>query len=201
MAAAVASSSYCSAERLQLEELRRSLIARVKAAKASPLAIMAASIPPPAAAAAAGGAALAAALPAASAAREATSAEEGAASTNVESYFAALLAERGRPSAHRTSMDAGYLKQPTSKQVEDYQQQPFVSDLARKGDIAGLQKAVEAGRGMVSHTSEHTSRVFNRFASSSFFFGDVLMFIFYCFLWGRASRRLTRARLFWVRVD
>ena len=68
-------------------------------------------------------------------------------------YFAALLAERGRPSIHRTSIEAGYLKQPTTKQVEDYQQQPFVSDLARKGDIAGLQRAVEAGRGMVSHAS------------------------------------------------
>ena len=133
VAAAAASSSYCSKERLQLEGLRRSLIARVQAAKAS------------------------AGREEAAAAAAAAAAAEGAASTNVESYFAALLAQRGRSPAGRTSLEAGYLKQPTPKQVEDYQQRPFVSDLARKGDIAGLQKAVEAGRGMVSHTNTHHS--------------------------------------------
>lgn len=169
VAAAAASSPYCSSERLQLEELRRSLIA-VRVAKASPLAIIAASIPPPAAD---GAAALRMALPAASAGQDAVAAAAGAsaaASTNVEDYFAALMAERGRPNVYRTSAEAGYLKQPTSKQVEDYQQQPFMSDLARKGDIAGLQKAVEAGRGMVSHRA-HVSTGWCFFVSSceSFF--------------------------------
>lgn len=154
VAAAVASSSCCSSssERLQLEELRRSLIARARASKSkasSPLAIITASVPPPAAAAGAPGQA----SPAAPAA---------APSTNVESYFAALLAERGRPSAYRTSLEAGYLRQPTQKQVQDYQQQPFMSDLARRGDIAGLQKAVDAGRGMVSHIPAHTCHTSHR---------------------------------------
>ena len=184
VAAAVASSSCCSSDRLRLEELRRSLISRVRAAKASPPATVAASIPPPAASAAASRAA----SPAASAERQqlaagtagasaaAAAAAASASSTNVESYFAALMAERGRPSAYRTSAEAGYLKQPTTKQVEDYQQQPFMSDLARKGDIAGLQKAVEEGRGMVSHAG-HVS---NRFLPPRFLFYFFYFFMCLC---------------------
>eukprot|EP00904_Undaria_pinnatifida_P003800 jgi/Undpi1/13420/HiC_scaffold_8.g03079.m1 len=47
-----------------------------------------------------------------------------------------------------SSQEAGYIKQPTAKQVLDYQSQPFMSDLVRKGDVEGLRAAVAAGRGM-----------------------------------------------------
>ena len=66
--------------------------------------------------------------------------------TSAEAYFRSLLRARGRSPAPTKLA----FQQPTPKQVHDYGLRPFVSDLARKGDIAGLQKAMDAGRGMVS---------------------------------------------------
>ena len=70
---------------------------------------------------------------------------------NPEIYFLGLLEERGRAVTKKiSSQEAGYVKELTAKQVLDYHSRPFLSDLVRKGDIDGLRKAVEAGRGMVS---------------------------------------------------
>ena len=70
---------------------------------------------------------------------------------NPEVYFLNLLEQRGRTFTKKmSSQEAGYIKQPTAKQVLDYQSQPFMSDLVRKGDVEGLRAAVAAGRGMVS---------------------------------------------------
>lgn len=67
-----------------------------------------------------------------------------------ETYLICLLEKRGRGVAKTSSAQAGYSQRPTAKQVHDYDSQPFMSDLVRRGDMAGLQQAVEAGRGMVS---------------------------------------------------
>ena len=65
-------------------------------------------------------------------------------------YFLSLLEKRGRTVTKVSSQEAGYVKEPTAKQILDYQSRPFVSDLVRKGDMDGLREAVKAGRGMVS---------------------------------------------------
>ncbi|CAM9326512.1 unnamed protein product, partial [Ascophyllum nodosum] len=66
-----------------------------------------------------------------------------------ESYLLRLLEKRGRqPKQLLSTTEAGYHRPPTEKQIEDYISKPFVTDLVRKGDIKGLEKAVRAGRGM-----------------------------------------------------
>jgi len=89
--------------------------------------------------------------PTTTATRPVAAAAAAAPTTSAEAYFRSLLRSRGRSvAATRLAF-----RQPTPKQVHDYGLKPFVSDLARKGDIEGLQKAMEAGRGMVSQVRTH----------------------------------------------
>lgn len=87
---------------------------------------------------------------------EATSAESLVDQTsNVcpETYLLRLLEKRGRPASKVSSVEAGYCTPPTAKQVQDYDMRPFMSDMVRRGDLEGLQEALESGRGMVSYDS------------------------------------------------
>ncbi|CAN0248793.1 unnamed protein product [Pylaiella littoralis] len=113
-----------------------------EAATAATAAAAAVPSPPPLSAPAATAVAAVAAKAAPAVARNPTG------SIAPDAYFAALLLKRGRSTRCRTSLEVGYLKAPTPKQVDDYQSQPFMSDLARRGDVEGLQKVLEAGRGM-----------------------------------------------------
>lgn len=140
-AAAAASSVYCPVQRFQLEEMRRvvarsrRLAAQVSCREHQQQQQQQHSI------SAATTTVRAATL---------TSASPPPSSLAPEPYLELLLSERGRLPQKIDTVRAGYSAAPSAKQIRDYQAQPFMSDLARRGDIAGLQKAVEEGRGMVS---------------------------------------------------
>ncbi|CAN0080871.1 unnamed protein product, partial [Ectocarpus sp. 8 AP-2014] len=91
-------------------------------------------------------------LPAAASAAAAAAAPARApapAAVAPDAHLIALLEKRGRtPKATVSSSKAGYNEPPTAKQVMDYDAQPHLSGLARRGDMEGLQRAVDAGRRM-----------------------------------------------------
>lgn len=67
-----------------------------------------------------------------------------------EKHLLSLLEKRGWAARIVSSSVAGYHVAPTEKQIRDYESKPFMSDLVRRGDLDGLRKALDAGRGMVS---------------------------------------------------
>lgn len=66
-----------------------------------------------------------------------------------EEYLLHLLRKRGRTADKVSSAQAGYDMPPTSRQVQNYESKPFMTDFVRRGEMGGLQEALEAGRGMV----------------------------------------------------
>lgn len=73
-----------------------------------------------------------------------------------EEYLIELLRERGyhrssQPQLlRRSTRELGLDVPPTSRQVQDYESKPFLTDLVRRGDLDGLKRALDAGRRMVS---------------------------------------------------
>lgn len=148
-AAAAASSVYCPVQRFQLEEMRR-VVARSRRL-ASQVSCRQQQQQHSAAAVTTAANSAATFTPATPPPSPSPS------SLAPEPYFELLLSQRGRLPQKIDTVRAGYSAAPSAKQIQDYQAQPFMSDHARRGDIEGLKKAVEAGRGMVSQADRRRS--------------------------------------------
>lgn len=158
-----AAEAVSSVHRFQLARVRRESLTRRRAASAARIAarnfsataqLSAAqrtSRPAPSTPAPPSSSCSAAATAAAAAVRRVSVAESE--SVCPENYLMRLLEVRGlggkRVATKVSSAEVGYHCRPTAKQIRDYDSQPFMSDLVRKGDVDGLRLAVKAGKCMV----------------------------------------------------